>query len=140
MQIKNIEGLKVSQIRALVDRGAKFVIFPYTVSIVLMTFKRSSSIYFINPNESTFKYSYKHVLVNGTFGWWGFPWGPIYTIQSLYHQLSGGKEVTKEIMSHLMQHDPEANTSTYNINGTVSSNTTNSSGSDNNQSTYNIPK
>ncbi|UUC44700.1 hypothetical protein [Flavobacterium cerinum] len=140
MEIKNIDGLKVSQIRAIVNSGGKFVIFPYTVSIVLMTFKRSSSIYLVRPEESSFKYSYKHVLVNGIFGWWGLPWGPVYTIQSLYHQISGGKEVTKEIMTHLAQHDPEANTSTYNINGAVSSNTSHSTGNNDDQPSYNIPR
>lgn len=47
MQIKNIEGLSVSQIKQLVNDGGKFVVFPYTVSIVLATFKKSSSLYFI---------------------------------------------------------------------------------------------
>ena len=30
-------------------------------------------------------------------GWWGIPWGPIYSIGSLGTNLSGGKDVTKEI-------------------------------------------
>lgn len=134
-QIKNIEGLSVSQIKAMVQQGGRFVIFPYTVSIVVMTFKRSSSIYFVRPDEKSIKHSYKHVLVNSTLGWWGIPWGPIYTIGSIYHQISGGKDVTSTVMSHLIQNDPEANTSTYNINGVVSSNK-NSSSDD--TPTYNI--
>jgi hypothetical protein len=137
MQIKNIDGLSVSQIRSMVNEGGKFVIFPYTVSIVVMTFKRSSSIYFIPPGENTIKHSYKHVLTNGVLGWWGIPWGPIYTIGSLYHHLSGGKDVTSDVMTHLIQHDPEANTSTYNINGVVSSNVGEPVQQ---QDTYNIPR
>lgn len=137
MQIKNIDGLSVSQIRSMVNEGGKFVIFPYTVSIVVMTFKRSSSIYFIPPGENTIKHSYKHVLTNGVLGWWGIPWGPIYTIGSMYHHLSGGKDVTSDVMTHLIQHDPEANTSTYNINGVVSSNT---AAPVQQQDTYNIPR
>lgn len=135
-QIKNIEGLSVSQIKAMVQQGGRFVVFPYTVSIVLMTFKRSSSIYFVRPDEKSIKHSYKHVLVNSTLGWWGIPWGPIYTIGSMYHQISGGKDVTTEVMSHLIQHDPEADTSTYNIDGVVSSNKGTSS--DDTPPTYNI--
>jgi len=34
-------------------------------------------------------------------GWWGFPWGPIYSVQSIYSNLSGGKDVTKEIAATL---------------------------------------
>lgn len=133
-QIKNIEGLSVSQIRQMVDNGGRFVIFPYTVSLVVMTFKRGSSIYFIKPNERSIKHSYKHVLVNSTLGWWGIPWGPIYTIGSMYHHIMGGKDVTNDVMTHLIQHDPEANTSTYNINGMVSSN----QGGSSDNPTYNI--
>jgi hypothetical protein len=136
-EIKNIEGLSVSQIRQMVDQGGRFVVFPYTVSIVVATFKRGSSIYFVRPGEKSIKHSYKHVLVNSTLGWWGIPWGPIYTIGSMYHQISGGKDVTPEVMSHLIQNDPEANTSTYNINGVTSSNRASGSAD---APTYNIPR
>lgn len=136
MQIKNIEGLRVSQVRDLVYQGGKFVVFPYTVSLVLMTLKRSSDIYFIRPGENTFKYSYGFVFLNLLVGWWGIPWGPIYTIGSAYHHVVGGKDLTQVVLSHLTQHDPEANTSTYNINGIESANQE-SNTSD--TPTYNIP-
>ena len=135
MKIKNIEGLSVSQIKNLVSQGAEFVYFPYTFSFVIMTLKRSSSIYFIQPGESKLKYSYKHVGVNALFGWWGIPWGPIYTIGAAYTQLSGGKDVTSEVLSELIQHDPEADTSTYNVNGIYSSNQHQEAAP-----TYNIPQ
>ncbi|WP_017496976.1 hypothetical protein [Flavobacterium sp. WG21] len=122
MQIKNIDGLSVSQIRNMVQQGGKFVVFPYTVSFILMTLKRSSDIYFIKANENTFKYSYGFVFLNLIVGWWGIPWGPIYTIGSAYHHAVGGKDLTQAVLSHLIQHDPEANTNTYNINGIESSN------------------
>jgi len=122
MEIKNIEGLRVSQIRDMVQQGGKFVVFPYTVSFILMTLKRSSDIYFIKADENTFKYSYGYVFLNLIIGWWGLPWGPIYTIGAAYHHIVGGKDLTLEVMSHLTQHDPEANTNTYNIGGVESSN------------------
>jgi hypothetical protein len=136
MQIKNIEGLSVSQVRDLVQQGGKFVVFPYTVSFILMTLKRSSAIYFIRPDENTFKYSYGYVILNFFVGWWGFPWGPIYTIGSMYHHIVGGKDFTEVVMSQLVQNDPQANTSTYNINGVESSNQESNTTE---VPTYNIP-
>lgn len=142
MSIKNIDGLSVSQIRELVNQGAKFVVFPYTISIIVMTFKRSSAIFFVRPGENTIKYSYPFVIINFLFGWWGLPWGPVYTLGGIYRHITGGKDLTQEVLSELIQHDPEADTTTYNINGmyndgaeygvteTVSSN----------ESTYNIPR
>jgi hypothetical protein len=137
MKIKNTEGLTVSQIRAIVQDGGKFVYFPYTISIGVATFKRASSIYLIRSGESSFKHSYKHVLTNGLAGWWGIPWGPIYTIGSLYHQLNGGKDVTAAVMSELIQNDPEANTSTYNVGGVISSSVPQQREE---SPTYNIPR
>ena len=116
MLIKNIEGLSVSQIKELVNKGGKFVIFPYTISFVIMTLKRSSDIYFIRDDENSFKYSYSYVLLNFFIGWWGLPWGPIYTIGALYNHIIGGKDITQAVLSELIQNDPEADTSTYNVN------------------------
>ena len=136
MKIKNTEGLSVSQIRDLVQQGGKFVIFPYTISFLIMTLKRSSDIYFIRPDENTFKYSYGYVLLNLILGWWGIPWGPIYTIGALYNHVTGGKDFTEAVLSELIQNDPEANTSTYNIGGVVSSNSESDTAE---RPTYNIP-
>lgn len=138
MEIRNIEGLSVSQIKQIVNEGGRFVHFPYTISLVLMTLKRSSSIYFIRPDENSFKYSYKHVGTNLVLGWWGIPWGPIYTIGALYHQISGGKDITQVVLSQLIQHDPEANTSTYAINDLMNTNSSSSTGSS--DSVYNVPR
>jgi hypothetical protein len=126
MLIKNIEGLSVSQIKELINKGGKFVIFPYTISFVIMTLKRSSDVYFIREDENSFKYSYSYVLLNFFIGWWGLPWGPIYTIGALYNHIIGGKDITQAVLSELIQNDPEADTSTYNINVE-------------NNPTYNIP-
>jgi hypothetical protein len=116
MLIKNIEGLSVSQVKELVNKGGKFVIFPYTISFVIMTLKRSSDIYFIRPEENSIKYSYSYVLLNFFIGWWSLPWGPIYTIGALYNHIIGGKDLTQLVLEDLIQNDPEADTSTYNIN------------------------
>jgi hypothetical protein len=34
-------------------------------------------------------------------GWWGIPWGPIRTIQCLITNLSGGKDITREVIGSL---------------------------------------
>jgi hypothetical protein len=133
-EIKNIDGLSVSQIQAMVNQGGKFVVFPYTISILVMTFQRSSDIYFIRPGEGSIKYSFPFVALNAVLGWWGFPWGPIYTIGALINHISGGKNVTAEVLPHLIQNDPNANTSTYNVGGNTSQ-----ANNPNNGGGYNVP-
>ncbi|WP_428224748.1 hypothetical protein [Flavobacterium sp.] len=142
MSIKNIEGLSVSQIRELVNQGAKFVVFPYTISFVVMTLKRGSAIFFVRPGENTIKYSYPFIIVNFLLGWWGLPWGPVYTLGAMYRHITGGKDLTQEVLSELIQHDPEADTTTYNINGMYNGGAEYAEAEtvDSNQSTYNIPR
>jgi hypothetical protein len=30
-------------------------------------------------------------------GWWGIPWGPIFTVQSLVVNFKGGKDITAAV-------------------------------------------
>ncbi len=101
MKINGVEGMSVSDVQSEVARGGKFVIFQYCISILVMTFRRGSDIYFIKAGESTFGASIGYTLVSLLLGWWGIPWGPIYTIGSVFTNLGGGKDVTQEIMSTL---------------------------------------
>jgi hypothetical protein len=99
--IKNLEGLSAEEINFELSNGAKFVIYTYCISIVIMTFKRSSDIYFIKSNESSIKNGLIFTLISAVLGWWGFPWGPIYTIGAFVTNFGGGKDVTQEVLASL---------------------------------------
>ena len=100
-KIKNIEGLSFDDINRELSNGAKFVIFQYCFSIFIMTFKRGSNIYFIKAGESTVNHSIGFTLITLLFGWWGIPWGPIYSIGSLYTNLTGGKDISQEVLNSM---------------------------------------
>ncbi|HVX51447.1 MAG TPA: hypothetical protein VHB48_14880 [Chitinophagaceae bacterium] len=102
MQVKNIDGLTVDQVKDEIANGGKFVYFQYTVSIVVMTFRRSSDIYFIKSDEKAVAKGLPYTLMSFFLGWWGIPWGPVYTIQSLSTNLGGGKDVTAQILPNLL--------------------------------------
>lgn len=102
MKIKNIEGLSMDALNFEVKNGGRFVIFQYTVSIVIMTFKRPSDIYFLRSTESHWSKSLPYTLISLLFGWWGIPWGFIYTPMAIYTNLKGGKDVTAEIIKNIM--------------------------------------
>lgn len=87
--INNVEGLSTNQIRDLVNQGGKFVIYTYCISLVVVTLKRSSGIYFIKPGKSRVTQGLGWFFLTLILGWWGIPWGPIYTIGCLYNVLSG---------------------------------------------------
>ncbi len=102
MEIHGIENMSQSQINYEIQRGGKFVIFEYCISLLIITLKRPSAIHFIRPGEGTFGKSYTYTILSAIAGWWGFPWGPIYTIMSLVTNLGGGKDVTNEVMNAIM--------------------------------------
>jgi hypothetical protein len=41
-------------------------------------------------------------------GWWGIPWDPIYTIGSVYKNLTGGIDVTGDVLNSWNQQTIEA--------------------------------
>ncbi len=101
--IKGIDGMSDVVINEELAQGAKFVIYQYTVSILIMTFKRSSDIHFIKAGESAVSKGLGWSLLTFIVGWWGIPWGPIYTIGSIATNFKGGKDVTQEVLNHFNQ-------------------------------------
>ncbi|UII29371.1 hypothetical protein LVD15_13355 [Fulvivirga maritima] len=97
--IKNIDSLTADEIHHELQNGAKFVKFQYCISIIILTFKNNSDIYFIKAGESTTKHSISFICLSVLLGWWGLPWGPLYTIKSLYINLKGGTDITQELLS-----------------------------------------
>jgi hypothetical protein len=65
-----------------------------------MTSRQSSNIYFVRSNESPIKYGWPWLLISFFLGWWGIPWGPIYTTQAIFRSFSG-KDVTLEVLQNL---------------------------------------
>ncbi len=98
MNVNGTEGLSEEQIEEELRQGARFVTYLYCISIGIMTFKRSSDLYFLRPGEHGVVKGLGYTIVSLLLGWWGIPWGPIYTIQSLWVNLGGGRDVTEDIL------------------------------------------
>ena len=101
MDIRGVEGLSIDEVRMRVNQGGKFVMFTWTLSFVVMTVRRPTAVYFINPGESAALKGMPFTLVSFFLGWWGIPWGFIYTPMSIFENLGGGKDVTNEVMQTL---------------------------------------
>ena len=97
MSIRGIEGMSDADILAEVQKGGRFV-YMYCFSVLVLTFRRGTDVYFLKAGESGFKHSMGWTAMTLFLGWWGVPWGPIYSIQCLYTNLRGGRDVTNEIV------------------------------------------
>ncbi len=107
--IKGIEGLSVGDVHQHVQQGGKFVTYGYAMSFLIVSLKRTSAVYFVKPGESAVAKGLPYTLLSFFLGWWGFPWGLIYTPMVLIQNLGGGTDVTSEVMQVLGGEAPAHN-------------------------------
>ena len=70
------------------DSSIKFAFFPYVVSILVLSFRRAWSGVFCE--ECRKKEMLKAKLISLLLGWWGIPWGVIWTIKVLFFESNEG--------------------------------------------------
>ncbi|MDZ4796293.1 MAG: hypothetical protein SGI83_18630 [Bacteroidota bacterium] len=104
MKIKNINGLSPDNLQTEVMKGGRFIYYPYVISLILVTFKRTSGVYLVRGNKSARTKAWPFLLISVLFGWWGFPFGPKYTLESIRTNMKGGKDVTDEVMATVAGH------------------------------------
>lgn len=104
MKIRNIEGLSATDLQQEAAKGAKFVYYPYTISLLFVTLKRTSAVYLVKAGESSARKGIRFTLFSLFLGWWGIPYGPKYTFQSIRTNTRGGKDVTDEVMATVAGH------------------------------------
>jgi hypothetical protein len=96
VSIHGTENMSSDQINFELQRGGRFVRYLYTVSVILLSYKKSE-VYLIKAGESSMSKGLGFALVSLIFGWSGIPWGPIYTIQSLACDIGGGEDITSQV-------------------------------------------
>jgi hypothetical protein len=101
MQIKGIESMTAAELSQEVARGGKFVIYQYAISVVILSFKQGTDVYFVRSTENAVVKGLPYTLLTLVAGWWGIPFGPIFSVMALFNNLKGGKDVTKEVMNIL---------------------------------------
>jgi hypothetical protein len=105
--LANVTPEGFSKIQDAVKQGARFVVFPYCISLLVITMQRHSRIYFVQPKETAFGHALGFAMISLVCGWWGVPWGPIYTLDALYACARGGRNKTNEVLVALrrIHHD-----------------------------------
>ncbi len=98
MKIIGLEGLTPAQVGEEVQRGGKFVLYEWTFSVLIMSFKRNSDVHFMRSGVGRVGPGLKYCAASFFLGWWGFPWGPIWTISTIVTNLGGGKDITSEML------------------------------------------
>jgi hypothetical protein len=106
MKILGIDNMSSEQLQEELSRGGRFVVFQYCISIFVMSFKRSSNIYFVPAGTSSMGHGAPFCGLSLLLGWWGIPWGPIWTLGTLFKNLAGGTDVTADVVRSLQGRGP----------------------------------
>ncbi len=101
LSIRGVEGLQRDEIERLLAAGARFVFFETNISLVAVTLRRPTAVYLVRHGERAWLRSLPYCLVSLLLGWWGIPWGVIYTPLTIVRNLAGGCDVTREVWEML---------------------------------------
>jgi hypothetical protein len=108
MTIIGAGQLSEEEIALKLTEGHRLVSYEYCMSFLVVTLKRPSALYLVAPRESDFGNRALFSVVSFFIGWWGFPWGPIYTISTIYRNLSGGHDHSKALIDHVLEKNTSA--------------------------------
>lgn len=72
-----------------VSAQPRYVIFLKAKSFLVFTVRSMTQGVFCSPCAE--KKALQATAITWVFGWWGFPWGPIYSVQALWVNMLGGK-------------------------------------------------
>jgi hypothetical protein len=97
-EIVGIEGMSDQELDEELRNGARLLAYSYCISILILTFKQPSAIHFVRSDESRFLKGLPYTLISFIAGWWGIPFGIIYTIWCIVANSAGGSDVTAEVV------------------------------------------
>src|SRR5688500_719288 len=95
------ETLTDEQFSVAIANGGRFVIYAYCISLVFVSFRQSSAVHLLRPHETGVWKGIPYTLLSLVAGWWGLPFGPIFTVMSIYRNSVGGLDVTDEVLGSL---------------------------------------
>lgn len=106
MEIKGAEAMSPSELAAELARGGRVVEFSWCVSLVVITFRRSSAV-LVRAGESALGAGLPYTLLSLVAGWWGFPFGLIFTPLAVIQNLAGGTDRTEQVRASLPRPQPQ---------------------------------
>src|SRR3712207_3709822 len=101
MQVRGVDNLSPEERTALEEEGGRYVFFECCISLIFLTLRRPSPVYFLRPGELGLVRGFPYTVVSLLLGWWGVPWGLLYTPLVILTNLGGGRDVTDQVRPFL---------------------------------------
>jgi hypothetical protein len=85
-----------------VKSGARLIRYSYCFSIIILSFKRQTKPIFVRAGKSARIAGLGWSAIAFVVGWWGVPWGPIFTVQCIVRNMRGGHDITDDVVNALL--------------------------------------
>ena len=85
------------EVEAPLATGERLVVFEYYISLIVVTLRRPSRVHLIQAGKTDLLTGFPYTILSLLLGWWGIPWGLIYTPLVVLTNLSGGRDVTRDV-------------------------------------------
>jgi hypothetical protein len=79
------------------DAKGRWVLYEYCISLIAVTLRRTSRPIYLRPGQYAWLRGLPYVVVSLALGWWGLPWGMIYTPVTIFANLTGGCDITAQV-------------------------------------------
>jgi hypothetical protein len=103
VRIPGVDGLTPATLEAALQKGGRLVFYDYCISFIFLTLRRPSRVYLLRPGETGLVRGLPYALLSLLLGWWGLPWGVIYTPLAIVTDLAGGCDITAEVEARLRE-------------------------------------
>lgn len=90
-----------------IRRGGRVVFYEWCISCIIFTLRRPSGLILLRFREYGLVRGLPYTLLSLLLGWWGLPWGFVYTPLVLLTNLCGGCDVTTHVCAQLRLTDDE---------------------------------
>jgi len=100
--VPGTHGMTIAQIEDDILRGGRFRVFLWNFSIIVMSFQRGSSLRYYRSGESCGLAAWGYTLLSILIGPWGLPWGIFFTINTIFRNCLGGKDVTSDVLNGIL--------------------------------------
>jgi hypothetical protein len=91
------------ELAAELRNGTRLVVYHYTISLLILSSRRPSEVFLMRRGQSRLAKGMRYTLLSLLLGWWGLPWGPIFTVWSVIENLAGGEDVTDKVQESMRQ-------------------------------------
>jgi hypothetical protein len=97
LRLDGLEHLPPGELQAALAAGARLVFYEFCISFVFLTLRCPTGVRLLQPGEYGVVRGLPYALVSLLLGWWGLPWGIIYTPLTIFTNLCGGHDVTEQV-------------------------------------------